>query len=181
MKLVYICSPLRGDIEENIKKARSYCRRISMLMPDVIPIAPHIYCTQFLDDKHPVERRHGMDMGLHLLTLCDQVWVFGLENPSEGMQAEIELAVRRGITVRDGFEAFNRHKPLNVPQTARETFDKFAEEVPHVPLELDIPEPDHTRKAAPDPEIVRLTAENELYREFNSFLQEVVKKGMTRK
>lgn len=55
-RLIYICSPLRGDIEKNIQKAQGYCREAVDLWPDVIPIAPHVYCTQFLDDTIPQER-----------------------------------------------------------------------------------------------------------------------------
>lgn len=49
-RLVYICSPCRGDIEKNIEKAQRYCREAVELWDDVIPIAPHVYFTQFLDD-----------------------------------------------------------------------------------------------------------------------------------
>ena len=42
-RLIYICSPLRGDIEKNIQKAQGYCREAVDLWPDVIPIAPHVY------------------------------------------------------------------------------------------------------------------------------------------
>ena len=63
-KLVYICSPCRGDIEKNIEKAQYYCREAVELWDDVIPIAPHVYFTQFLDDTKPEERTAGMDMGL---------------------------------------------------------------------------------------------------------------------
>ena len=36
-KLVYICSPCRGDIEKNIEKAQYYCREAVELWDDVIP------------------------------------------------------------------------------------------------------------------------------------------------
>jgi hypothetical protein len=36
-----------------------------------------------------------MDMGLQLLELCDELWVFG-PRISEGMKAEIELARKLG-------------------------------------------------------------------------------------
>ena len=42
-KLVYICSPCRGDVEKNIEKAQRYCREAVELWDDVIPIAPHVY------------------------------------------------------------------------------------------------------------------------------------------
>ena len=65
-KLVYICSPCRGDIEKNIEKAQRYCREAVELWDDVIPIAPHVYFTQFLDDTKQEERAAGIDMGLSL-------------------------------------------------------------------------------------------------------------------
>lgn len=72
-RLIYICSPLRGDIEKNIQKAQGYCREAVDLWPDVIPIAPHVYCTQFLDDTIPQEReenrQEGKELGDALLVL----------------------------------------------------------------------------------------------------------------
>ena len=101
-KFVYICSPCRGDYEKNIAKARAYCRVIVTFYPDVIPIAPHLYFTQFLDDGKPNERSLGMEDGLALLDICDEIWVFGPDNPSEGMKAEIDYAHKNGIPLRSG-------------------------------------------------------------------------------
>lgn len=102
-KLVYICSPLRGDILNNLTAAAGYCREIVETWPDVIPIAPHVYFTQFLNDNKPNERSLGMEMGLALLDMCEELWAFGIDNPSEGMKAELEYAKAHGITIRDGF------------------------------------------------------------------------------
>ena len=44
----------------------------------------------------------AMSAGFQLLLMCSEVWVFGLDNPSEGMQAEIAMAVRNGIPIKDG-------------------------------------------------------------------------------
>lgn len=88
MKLVYICSPLKGDIQGNIEKARGYCRD-ALLQEACIPIAPHIYFTQFLDDTNEIERQIGMKCGIELLPLCDELWVYG--KPSEGMKKEIKF------------------------------------------------------------------------------------------
>ena len=74
-RLVYICSPCRGDMEKNIIKAQGYCREAAELWPDVLPIAPHVYCTQFLDDTNPQDRAVGMDMGISLLSMCDELWL----------------------------------------------------------------------------------------------------------
>ena len=106
-KLVYVCSPCRGNYEENIKRAAKHCYTIMKNFPDVIPIAPHVYFTQFLDDTKAAERALGMEAGIELLSMCDELWVYGLDNPSEGMQAEIEYAKAHGITIRDGYKAEN--------------------------------------------------------------------------
>ena len=40
-KLVYICSPLRGNVESNQEKCRRYCKFACDL--GVVPFAPHIF------------------------------------------------------------------------------------------------------------------------------------------
>ena len=102
-KLVYICSPYRGNVEENTENARRYSLRAIIEHPDVIPIAPHLLFTQYLDDDDPEQRRIGLDAGLDLLSICDELWVYGLDNPSEGMAAEIAMAKELAIPIRDGF------------------------------------------------------------------------------
>lgn len=96
MKTIYICSPLRGDVEGNIERAKNYCRKAALL--GFIPIAPHVYCTQFMNDEIESERAIGMKIGLQLLGKCDELWAFG-DHISEGMAAEIALAKRAGIPV----------------------------------------------------------------------------------
>lgn len=86
MKLVYICSPLKGDMQGNIEKARGYCREA--ILQGYIPIAPHIYFTQFLDDTNETERLLGMKCGIELLPMCDELWVY--KDASMGMLQEID-------------------------------------------------------------------------------------------
>ena len=108
-RFVYICSPLRGDMERNIEKARQYCRYAVLLNPDVVPIAPHIYFTQCLNDNLPDERVLGMNDGLEMLRRCDELWVYEPEKLSEGMQREIEYAHQLGIPIRNGYKAQWNH------------------------------------------------------------------------
>lgn len=105
-KLAYICSPCRGDYQKNIENARRYCRAVMKHWPDVLPIAPHIYFTQFLDDTVEEERVRGMAAGIELLARCDEIIVFGLDKPSEGMRHEIEYAKKHAIPIRDAAEIF---------------------------------------------------------------------------
>lgn len=109
MKRVYICSPLRGDYENNIERAKEYSRAAAMM--GCIPITPHLVFTQFLDDDNPAERDLALEMGRELVLKCDELWAFGLEHPSAGMAAEIETARDSGIPVRDGFEAAHLKDP----------------------------------------------------------------------
>lgn len=96
MKLVYIASPYAGDIEYNIKMAIAYCRYAAGC--GVIPLAPHLLLPRFLCESNPEEREQGIKMGLQLLALCSELWVFG-DRISEGMRREIEETKRLGIKI----------------------------------------------------------------------------------
>lgn len=96
MKLIYICSPLKGDIEANIRRANRYCR--FAIQQAVVPLAPHTIFTQYLDDNDEEERKTGRYLGLELLQRCDELWCFG-NRISEGMKAEIKLAKKLQIPV----------------------------------------------------------------------------------
>ena len=109
MKKVYICSPCRGDYETNIQRAKEYSR--AAVEKGVIPVTPHIYLTQFMDDNVPEERELALKIGSELVLGCSELWAFGIDHPSAGMAAEIELAKAHGIPVRNGFEAISELKP----------------------------------------------------------------------
>ncbi len=106
MKKVYICSPCRGDYENNIQRAKEYSRAAAMR--GCIPITPHIFLTQFMDDAVPTERELALSFGRELVLMCDEVWAFELDHPSAGMAAEIAVANDAGIRVVNGFEAISR-------------------------------------------------------------------------
>ena len=95
--IIYVCSPLRGDVKRNINKAIGYSRYV--YVKGGIPLAPHTIFTQFLDDEDEDERNAGIDMGLELLNICDELWAFG-DKISEGMLNEIESAKLLGIIVK---------------------------------------------------------------------------------
>ena len=56
----YICSPYRGEVTENQRKACEYCR--DAMKRGYTPIAPHLLFPQFLDDDVPEERQKALDM-----------------------------------------------------------------------------------------------------------------------
>ena len=82
MKKVYICSPCRGDYENNIQRAKEFSR--AAVEHGCIPITPHIYLTQFMDDTVPAERELGLSIGRELVLMCDELWAFGLDCPTAG-------------------------------------------------------------------------------------------------
>ncbi|MEN3005984.1 DUF4406 domain-containing protein [Dehalobacterium formicoaceticum] len=94
MKLVYICSPLRGDMEANLKRAMRYSAYAAGC--GVIPIAPHVAWNGVFDDTIPEKRETALRLGLELMKRCDEVWVMGNE-VSQGMQGEIDEAARLRI------------------------------------------------------------------------------------
>lgn len=95
--LVYVCSPLSGDIAANQENARRYCR--SVVERGGIPLAPHLLFPQFMDDTSAEERDLAIFMDIVLLSKCAELWVFG-ERISKGMSIEIEKAKRKGQPIR---------------------------------------------------------------------------------
>ena len=95
MPLTYICSPYRGDVEQNLQNARRYCA--FALSQGALPVAPHLLFPQFLGAEET--RELALYMGLILLSKCRELWFFG-DTVSEGMKREISRARWRGMIVR---------------------------------------------------------------------------------
>ena len=95
--LVYICSPYRGQVKENIKNARTFSR--FAVDKKAIPFAPHLLFPQFMDDDKEEERELAMFMNSIFLRKCQEVWVLD-GYISEGMKEEIELAERYRKTIK---------------------------------------------------------------------------------
>lgn len=100
MKLVYICSRYKPDEEHSVDFHREVaaiaCRAIINESANCIPVAPHLYFPQFMDDENPVERKAALTYGKHILRQCHAMKVIVVDNIiSEGMKAEIELAEGR--------------------------------------------------------------------------------------
>ena len=94
--MIYVCSPYRGDVAENIAFAKRCC--LEVIRAGEVPFAPHIYFTQFLNDNIPQERELGITCGLEVLSLCNEIWFFG-DKITDGMLAEIDYAKQHGIDI----------------------------------------------------------------------------------
>ncbi len=100
-KIVYVCSPLRGDMQKNLQAAAGYCQEVRQA--GFVPYCPHLFYSTFLDDTIPTDRADGIDMGLTFIRErmdpdTDELWVFGAR-VSEGMAGEICEARSRKITI----------------------------------------------------------------------------------
>lgn len=100
MKKVFVCSPYQADTREervsNMVRVRLYCR---MLIADgIMPMAPHVYFTIFLDDSIHEDRNIGMEMGIEWLSMCDEIHVLG-DRITDGMANEINFAYNLKIPV----------------------------------------------------------------------------------
>ena len=69
---IFVCSPYRptsqdekcrkDELEANIRRAKMACRILSTL--GFLPLAPHLYFTQFLKDEEKQERNTGIQLGM---------------------------------------------------------------------------------------------------------------------
>lgn len=100
MKTVYVASPLgaetKEEIELNIAKAIEYGEFVKS--KGFKAVVPHRIAS-ILDDQNPRERACGLQIDLDIIfPLADELWVFG-DRISNGMQKEIELALKTNIPV----------------------------------------------------------------------------------
>lgn len=94
--MVYICAPLRGDIDSNINKAISYAA--FAYQKGAIPVTPHVLFP-FLDDTDQNQRADALFMDMIFLGKCQEVWVFG-QLISEGMRQEIAVAKKHKQVIK---------------------------------------------------------------------------------
>ena len=94
MEKVFICSPMKGDVEKNLKLAK-FAARV-LIGSGYIPIAPHLYFPQFLDDSDQYERIKGIKMGVELMKECDRMWIIGT-TITNGMEYEINEAKKAKV------------------------------------------------------------------------------------
>ena len=96
MKTVYVCSPLGGNVAQNIENAKQYGRYV--LSKGMAPVIPHFYAT-ILNDNNPSERILGMQAGKSLLFNVDALWIFG-NKVTKGMEDEIRFAKKLNLELK---------------------------------------------------------------------------------
>ena len=107
-KLVYICAPLRGDVEKNIEFARQKAQEV--FASGDVPVCPHLMFPPIADPNDPAQDQATRDMGLRLVESCQQLNVYGPEW-TDGMWAEINHATKLGIPVMTDQKTIGRSPP----------------------------------------------------------------------
>nr|WP_325216470.1 DUF4406 domain-containing protein [uncultured Oscillibacter sp.] len=111
-QMVYICAPLRGDVEKNIEFARQKAQEV--FQAGGIPVCPHLMFPPVADVNDPAQDEAVRKMGLLLVESCQQVHVYG-STITEGMRAEIQRAQDRGIHIVSEQERPQRAQPRKRP------------------------------------------------------------------
>lgn len=109
---MYICAPLRGDVEKNIEFARQKAQEV--FQSGGIPVCPHITLPSNADPACSVQDEAAREMGLQLVESCQQLNVYG-STITEGMRAEIHRAQERGIPVVYEQEPVRQVRPRKQP------------------------------------------------------------------
>lgn len=94
-RIVYVCHPFGEGPDENIEAVRQICRQL--IEGGLLPIGPHIYLPQFVDEG--TERDLALSLCTQLVELCDELRVYG-DNVTSGMFREIDHAAQVGVPVR---------------------------------------------------------------------------------
>jgi hypothetical protein len=99
---VYVIHPLRGDgsrdaFELNRLAVADLCRQIARL--GHCPVSP-AHAFGWLNDHNPGERATALACCLALMVRCEEAWVFGDYERSQGCQMEIAVAEQQGIQLR---------------------------------------------------------------------------------
>lgn len=100
--VVYVIHPLRGDgsadaFEMNRCEVASLCRSIARL--GHCPVSP-AHAFGWLDDRLPSERAQALACCLTLMVRCEEAWVFGIYESSQGCCMEIAVAEQQGLPLR---------------------------------------------------------------------------------
>ena len=106
MKLVYICSPYDGDMQDYVK-AKAYCREV--LREGNLPVALHVYLPPLIqrdETENEKDQKYALAAAAAMIPHCDEVRVYG-HKITEKMQKEIAIANEYRMAVK--YEEENRY------------------------------------------------------------------------
>ena len=100
MKVIYLAHPVRGDVQNNLAKAKRWVKWATESHPDVAVVASWITECEVFNDAEPDQREKALQRDCAVLAKCDEVWLVG-GVVSAGMRREKNHATRKGVYVRD--------------------------------------------------------------------------------
>ncbi len=112
MKKVYICSPCRGDYENNIQRAKEYSRA-AVEQRRASPSPRTSTSRSSWTTPSPSRARAGPEASAaSWCSGCAELWAFGLDCTRPPVWLPRSSSPRaRGIPVRNGYEAISELKP----------------------------------------------------------------------
>ena len=96
MKCIYVAHPYQGKMQ-NKEAITHICQRLTKL--GVMPVSP-IHAFGFLHDNIPSERHRALEFCEELLTMSDELWLFGEWEKSDGCVFEKAVALTEFKTIR---------------------------------------------------------------------------------
>lgn len=96
MKRVFICAPLGGSREDQLRTAIQYTEYA--LKSGAAPVVPLFFEISLQGDAHDASETIS-SAGLSLLWLCDELWVFG-NRITEEMQQQIDFCKNLNTIIR---------------------------------------------------------------------------------
>ncbi len=96
MKKIYVIHPYQNK-PENFEIITEICRKLAKR--GYLPISP-VHSFSYLNDLVEEERLLALEFCEELLTMCDEVWVFGDWEKSEGCKRELKAATLQLKTIR---------------------------------------------------------------------------------
>lgn len=100
MRVIYLCHPVSGDVENNLARARRWVRWIYDTQPGVAVLCMWVIDCEVLDDSNPAHRAVGLEHDFAILERCDEVWAVG-GRLSSGMLMEIEHGLGHNVPFLD--------------------------------------------------------------------------------
>jgi hypothetical protein len=99
-RVIYLCHPVSGDVENNLARARRWLRWVYDTQPGVTVLCQWILDCEVLDDDNPEHRATGLQHDFTIIERCDETWAVG-GRVSGGMGMEIEHGLRHGVPFLD--------------------------------------------------------------------------------
>lgn len=96
--VVYVCLGNDGGNDDYVGELKECCRFV--IEHGATPIAPYLIFSQFRNNTSENCTRVENAMGMELLEICNEVWVFNSGN-SSFKQNDIKMAIQLGKPIRN--------------------------------------------------------------------------------